>query len=166
MSERNCANCGQTIVPGVCGNLCLKCKLDELAGSPDNSPSDQKKYCDVKDLSELTGYSEEHVRRMARNRRLPPSFPGIKKYIWPRQVVEDHFPLGQPPTPKIPASPIQEKALAMCRRHDHSWLREEEYEGNSYIREPKVESRKNGASIGFDHICYFCGYTEYHPFGR
>ena len=59
---------------------------------------------------------------------------------------------------------IQEKAYAMCQRNDHSWMGEEEYAGNSYLRETKTDKGEYTITVGFVHTCYFCGYKEYRYF--
>ena len=110
------------------------------------------------------GLSEEQVRRKARSGTLPRRVPGIKRYLWLKSHFDQWYNEGQP-IPKIPTSPIQEKALAMCKRKDHSWMKEEEYEGNSYLREPRTDTIRKRVVIGFDNTCYFCNFTEYHRFG-
>lgn len=160
MSERICTKCGRTILEGVSGNLCLKCKLDS---SPESSVNSL--HYDVKDMMEILGLeSEEQVRRLSRAGKIPGRVPGITKHLFIKKIVDKWIEEGSPIL-RIPNSPIQEKARAMCKQGDHSWIKEEDYEGNSYSRECQVNTEGDKVKIGYLHKCYFCDYTEYHPFG-
>ena len=113
-------------------------------------------YYDTGDMSQKLGISEKQVRRNANNGKIRPRrVPGVQGYLWPKPAVDQWIDEGQPIS-RIPTSPVPEKAFAMCKRNDHSWMGDEEYSGNSYLRESKVDKGQHTMSIGSVHTCYFC----------
>ncbi len=160
MINRYCMKCGRLIVPGVSGNLCLKCKLDRSSESEERSPYYSDLLYTVRDIALKLGVSERTVRRKAHAGRIPGAVPTDKQYFFDRKEVDEWIKAGQPIF-RVPTSPIQEKAYAMCTSNDHSWMAEEEYDGNSYIRESQADMGQNSIIISFVHTCYFCGHKEH-----
>jgi len=161
MTTKYCTNCGNKLPPHNVGQRCPTCQEK----AKEKHVSALQDYYTTRDMMEILDLtSEEQVRRLSREGKIPGRVPGIKQHLFVKKIVDKWIEEGQP-IPRIPTSPIQEKARAMCRRHDHSWMREEEYEGNSYLRETQVDQGEHTIIIGFIHRCYFCDYTEYHPFG-
>lgn len=154
--DRLCTKCRRKIVAGMPGDLCLKCKLDETSESDGMSLYNSGSFYDVIDISQKLGLSEAQVRRIARKGEIPGKIPGIKRHLFDKKTVDNWIERGRLAI-KTPTSPIQEKAYAMCKRNDHSWMEEEEYEGNSYLSESHCEMKPNSLVISYTHTCYFCG---------
>tara|TARA_B100000315_G_scaffold245768_2_gene272210 strand:- start:143 stop:412 length:270 start_codon:yes stop_codon:yes gene_type:complete len=88
-----------------------------------------------------------------------PVLPSLEGSLCLRCLIDE----GQP-IPKTLNNPVQEKAFAMCKSNDHSWMKDDEYAGDSYIREIRTSEGQYTVTIGFVHTCYFCGHKEFSHF--
>ena len=152
------------------GKLCSKCHIGEV---PDNIPGSVCEYCsaevsphyDVQNMRDILGLSsDEQVRRKARKGEIPGRVPGIRRCLWRREDIDAWLKQSQP-IPRIPTSPLQEEALALCKKKDHSWLWDDKYEGIAYARKDASTYDSHVIKIGWNHTCYFCKFSQYIPFG-
>jgi predicted DNA-binding transcriptional regulator AlpA len=88
---RVCRRCGITLNRYHKGNFCYACqdkRLEEII-------TDDKDFIDAEEFAHILGLENvESVRRLARNGKLPPRIPGIRKYRWLRSVVEEWIKQG------------------------------------------------------------------------
>jgi len=111
------------------------------------------------DLLGLT--SEEQVRRLSRNGKIPGRVPGIKQHLFARPIVNPWLKQNQT-LPKIPTNPLQEEARARCGNKDHDWLSDERFSGLAYSSEDAAKQQSEKViSVGHDRTCYFCGYSTF-----
>jgi len=166
MSDRYCVKCGRRII-GIAGLLCLDCKLDKTPESQDESLRYSELYYDTKDMSSIMVLSERQVRRKAHDDQIPGKVPGIKRHLFDKKKVDKWREGGYkiPKTPKLPkppTSPLQEEALAKCRKKDHSWLSDPKYDGIAYTSKPTtVKQTKYTVLAGYKRTCYFCKFSTF-----
>lgn len=151
MKTRLCRICGKPISPALDGALCLECLDKRLNYSED--------YYDTRDLARLLCLGQRQVRKKACRGQIPGKVPGIKRHLFSRDKVDAWMDAGQSSI-RIPVTPRQEKASAMCRRGDHAWMADEEYQGDSYDFDERYEHMPNSVRLVFVHTCYFCGHQE------
>lgn len=152
-----CSKCKNREVPkGFPGDLCVECSLDQ--------PDEANPYYQAKDLAQLLQISEEQVRRKAREGKIPRGVPGIRRRLWLKSVIKEWIGEGQP-VPRIPTSPLQEEARALCKKKDHSWLHDDKYDGIAYAKKDETRMGEHTVKIGWRHTCYFCGFSQYIQFG-
>lgn len=66
------------------GALCFPCQDKESEKlTTDDSPT-----YDVQDMARILRLEDEQVRRLARKGKLPPRVPVVRKWLWPREIVE------------------------------------------------------------------------------
>jgi len=86
MTNRKCGRCGATLSsdnPGVFCSPCQKKRFEEKYGTTDNI------HYTADDLAGILGLqSEEQVRRLARQGKLPPRIPGIRRYLWLKGTID------------------------------------------------------------------------------
>lgn len=83
--KRKCPQCGTVLSMRNPGTLCFPCqdKQSEKLMSGD-SP-----IYDVQDMAHILGLrSSEQVRRLAREGKLPPRVPVVRKWLWSREIVD------------------------------------------------------------------------------
>ena len=82
---RMCCECGVLLTRDNPGVLCFDCQEDRRGNlAPDNRP-----YYDAKDMARILGLeSDEEVKRLARQKKLPPRIPAVRKCLWHKEVVE------------------------------------------------------------------------------
>ena len=84
--DRYCKICNRLLSERNPGCICVLCqnKLLPKLGSPENL------YYDAEDMAALFVLKNaESVKRKARRGELPPRIPGIRKCLWPKEVIED-----------------------------------------------------------------------------
>jgi len=154
MINKYCERCGTNTVENPDVELCTKCIDKRLNYSG--------LYYDTWDVARVMGLSERMVRRKAHKCLIPGKIPGIKRHLFKKDDVDKWLEAGQPVPiiPKTPTTPLQEKARAMCKSDDHSWMKDEEYDGDSYTRETMIDGHQYHINVRFVHTCYFCGHKE------
>lgn len=81
---KKCLECGSFLNQYHLGELCWPCKEKKLEQVAPGS-----ELLDAEDLAEiLLLKNAESVKRAARQGRIPPRVPGIKKCLWHRSVIE------------------------------------------------------------------------------
>ena len=83
---RVCAQCGAVLNQYNPGKLCFPCqkqKQDELTEKTGNSLN-----YDVNDLCSILGLSQEQVRRLGRDKKIPGKIPEIKRHLYVKEVVD------------------------------------------------------------------------------
>jgi len=84
--SKKCKLCGKVLNRYNPGYFCYSCQEKRIEAR--DYMSHNANY-DVYDMVYILGLqSDESVRRLARQGKLPPSIPGIKKYQWPRDVID------------------------------------------------------------------------------
>ena len=117
----------------------------------------ESKYYDIKDLAEILGKNEEQVRRDFRQGKIPGRLPLEKKVRFLKKTVNDWLEDGQPVL-WIPPSPLMIEAEKLCEGKDHGWLLDEQYKGIAYLSKESVAwQSENIITVGYKHVCYFCG---------
>lgn len=86
MSKRTCVNCGASLRSNNPGTLCSPCQEKQ---AEKRKADIESLHYDVEDMRVLLGlYSQEQVRRRAREKKLPPAVPGNRRWLWFREVVD------------------------------------------------------------------------------
>ncbi len=81
---RICRECETVLSSNNPGKLCYACQEKHL-GNLDASDS----YYDAQDLADILGLqSAESVKRLAQKDLLPQRIPAIRKYLWPKEVID------------------------------------------------------------------------------
>jgi len=154
--QLKCHLCGAKLRQGNPGPLCSPCqekRLEQVAAGG-------SLYYTVSDLTHIMGFeSEESVRRLGRKRTIPGRYPGIRRHLYLKAVVDDWIRSGSRVEGK-PTSPLQEEAHALCIEGDHRWLNDERFDGHAYETETVSEFRNCILSISHKRTCYFCGHVE------
>ena len=86
MLKRTCVNCGASLSSYNPGPLCAPCqkKLAE-----ERKTITKGLHYDVEDMRLILGMdSQEHVRRLARDGKLPRRIPGVRRWLWLKEVVD------------------------------------------------------------------------------
>ena len=92
MNDKKCARCKAGLSVSNPGFICLPCQRKLI---DDWARASEVRYLDVEDMRVLLGLdSEEQVRRLARQGKLPPRIPAIKKWLWEEEVVRDWMRSG------------------------------------------------------------------------
>ncbi|MDD4924723.1 MAG: hypothetical protein PHF74_07865 [Dehalococcoidales bacterium] len=154
MIKKLCIKCKVRYLPAdFPGNICPACapeRIDKTGEGP---------HYDVADMMNLLGLeSGEQVRRLARQGKLPERIPLIRKCLWDKAAVDEMLRSGRL-IHQLPQGPRYSKALAMCKKADHSWMEDEEYAG-FYESEPRVDKGTNTLTVGYKYVCRFCGYEK------
>jgi hypothetical protein len=58
---------------------------------------------------------------------------------------------------------LQEEAYSLCQQGDHSWMRDERFEGQACTVVYSAEVIGNASKTTATYRCYFCQYQETHP---
>lgn len=156
--QRKCVGCGANLREDNPGTLCTPCQTKKLAQLADRGPS----YYTAADLTYLLGLeNEESVKRLGRKGIIPGRMPGIKKHLYLKEAVDAWIKAGNRVAVK-PTSPIQAEAYALCVKGDHSWMREERFEGQAYqtLEFPGEINERQGIVMSDKRACYFCGHIE------
>jgi hypothetical protein len=159
MSKKLCPKCkNYYLAEESSTGLCVLCSSD-LPGD-----SSLPSYYNVHDLRCLLGLSsDEQVRRKARRGELPRNLPARRQYLWSKVAIDEWLEAGQP-IPRIPTSPLQEEARAMCDKKDHTWLGDDKYSGVAFSSKDEFRiTPLNTVALGRHHTCYFCGFSKYLP---
>jgi hypothetical protein len=82
--KRECAQCGKGLTTYNPGTLCFSCQ-DREQEKP--MSGDSRTY-DVGEMARILGLGSEQVRRLARQGKLPPRVPVVRKWLWYRKVVD------------------------------------------------------------------------------
>lgn len=92
MAARRCTSCRTVLSMSNPGLLCLPCQetlVDKWASVAIS------RHLDVEDMRVLLGLeSQEQVKRIARDGKLPPRIPAIKRWLWEEEVVRDWIRSG------------------------------------------------------------------------
>lgn len=92
MTARRCASCRAVLSMSNPGLICLPCQeklVDKWASAS------RSRYLDVEDMRVILGLeSQEQVRRLARDGKLPPRIPVVKRGLWEEEVVRDWMRSG------------------------------------------------------------------------
>ena len=98
---KKCFNCGHKINMYNRGKRCYACQEKEVEKITEQEGPDV--HYNVKQMCKILGLeSEESVRRLARKPgKLPPRVPGIKKWLWLRDVINEWIRSGHKLTPTI-----------------------------------------------------------------
>ena len=160
--QRKCIGCSANLKGDNPGTLCPSCQTKKLAQLADSGPS----YYTAADLTYILGLeNEESVKRLGRKGIIPGRVPGIKKHLYLKEAVDAWIKAGNKLVMK-PTSPIQAEAYALCIMDDHTWMRDERFEGQAYqtIESPSEISDRQGIVMSYKRSCYFCGHIEIVPF--
>lgn len=91
MSKRKCIQCGTILSQSNLGDLCRPCQKKRL----DEQLNAEEPNYDAEALAYLLGLtSGESVKRKARNGELPPRIPGVRKWLWPKDVIDSWIRSG------------------------------------------------------------------------
>lgn len=83
--NRTCSQCGTKLNQYNDGTLCVLCQDKE---SEKLTTGDRYRY-DAEEVARLLGLkSAEQVRRLARNKKLPPRIPAVRRWLWDKEVVD------------------------------------------------------------------------------
>ncbi|GAG18682.1 unnamed protein product [marine sediment metagenome] len=158
MLKRQCIECDNPIPLHYIGRRCSECLIAALESTTYTSP-DPYNVRDMADILNLT--SEEQVRRLSREGKIPGRIPGIKQHLFIQPIVNKWLKQNQT-LPKIPTNPLQAEAKARCDNKDHDWLYDERFNGIAYISEEGAKQQSEKViSTGHDRTCYFCGYSTF-----
>ncbi len=81
-----CPKCGGVLNQYNPGPLCAPCQ-GKLAD--ERTTITEGLHYDVEDMRLILGLdSQEHVRRLARNGKLPRRIPGVRRWLWFKEVVD------------------------------------------------------------------------------
>ena len=86
MGERLCSECGKCLTIYNPSHICWACQ-DKLA--EESFKFFEEQYIDVKQMAQILKLSEEQVRRLSSNDRLPPSIPVRRKKLWDKEVIRN-----------------------------------------------------------------------------
>jgi len=121
--------------------------------------TDRYNVRDMADILDLT--SEEQVRRLSRDGKIPGRVPGIKQHLFVQSIVNLWLKQNQI-FPKIPTNPLQKEAKSKCNNEDHSWLTDERFNGIAYSSEPTtIKQTEYTVLAGYNRTCYFCKYSTF-----
>jgi len=85
----------------------------------------------------------------------------IKRHLFVKEIVDSWIKQDQP-IPRMPTTPLQEEAKALCENDDHDWLSDERFNGIAYSsRDDTRQQSETVISVGYTRTCYFCGYTTF-----
>ncbi|GEM_PF-633096 len=160
--QRKCVECGSNLREGNPGPLCAPCQEKRLKNVEDT----ERRHYTVEDLRYILNLeSEESVKRLGRKGIIPGRMPGIKKHLYLKDAVDDWIKAENKLVRK-PTSPIQDEAYALCIMSDHTWMRDERFEGQAYqtMESPSEISDRRGIVMSYKRACYFCGHIEVVPF--
>ncbi|MBL7124552.1 MAG: hypothetical protein ISS51_00430 [Dehalococcoidales bacterium] len=82
---RICENCGHALGRYNPGKNCYACQEKRREGIVNMSESPNY---DVGNLAYLLDLSEAQVKRNENDGKIPPRIPGIRKYLWPKKVID------------------------------------------------------------------------------
>ena len=82
--ERKCPQCGTVLSMTNPGTLCFPCQHKE---SEKLTTGDSPTY-EVEDMARILRLGSEQVRRLARQGKLPPRIPAVRKWLWSKEVVD------------------------------------------------------------------------------
>ena len=156
MSDKLCTRCKLNTVEDPYEELCQDC-IDKTLYYRDL-------YYDIKYLAQIMGVSERTARRRAHDDKIPGKIPDDTRHLFKKDVIDEWDKAGQliQISPKTPTNPLQEKALARCRKKDHSWLSDPKYDGIAYTSEQTtVKQTKYTVLVGYNRTCYFCKYSTF-----
>jgi len=158
MNERLCRSCGAPIPLQYTGRLCAGCLIDAVESKSGTNAT----HYTIKDMTDLLGYtSEEYVRRLSREGKIPGRVPGTKRHIFFQSIINQWLKQNQT-LPGIPASPLQEEAKERCDHNDHDWLYDETFDGVAYRTYDDVtQGWEEVLKVGYRkrRSCFFCGYS-------
>ena len=84
--ERICLNCGIPLSRYNLGTICGPCQKIQAG---ELQAAFNSLHYTVEDMRRILGLdSQEQVRRLARDGKLPPRVPAIKRWLWLRKVVD------------------------------------------------------------------------------
>jgi len=86
MADRKCAQCGAVLNQYNSGKLCFPCqvkKREELIEKIGDGPN-----YDVNDMCSILGLSQEQVRRLGREGKIPGKIPEIRRQLFLRELVD------------------------------------------------------------------------------
>jgi len=160
--QRKCVECGASLREGNPGPLCSPCQEKRLKNVEDT----ERRHYTVEELRYILNLeSQESVKRLGRKGIIPGRMPGIKKHLYLKEAVDAWIKTENNLVMK-PSSPIQAEAYALCIKDDHTWMRDERFEGQAYqtIESPSEISDRQGIVMSNKRTCYFCGHIEVVPF--
>ena len=157
MTKRQCIECDNPIPLRYIGRRCPKC----LVAALESTTSTYADHYTVRDMADLLGLtSEEQVRRLSRDRKIPGRVPGWQ-HLFVQSIVNAWIKQNQT-LPKVPSNPLQEEAKKRCENKDHEWLFDERFDGTAYSSEDEaIQQSENVTSVGYKRTCYFCGYSTF-----
>ena len=155
--ERSCKQCGGYIIDELPVPYCLTCLRHLEPEVLENL------FYTVKDLAALPGYSEEHIRRLARKGGIPGRINFLGRHYFLKAIVDADLGKPRPATP-TPATPRQAEAYERCQRGDHEWLGDEEYR-EAYFEKETSRLAPNRLKIMFVRTCFFCGHQQTYDIG-
>jgi len=85
--------CGASLSAGSAGGYCFSW---HRSASDTGEMEEVVVYC-VKDVAALLGCSEEHVRRLSRNKKMPDPIDTRGKKLWPKKSIDTWLKLGSLP---------------------------------------------------------------------
>jgi len=124
-----CIKCGKPISSYNPSDLCWACQEKNIYSMVESGGPNYT----LEDMRVILGFqSDTQVKRMWAKGSIPGRIPGIKKYLFHKQTVDEWVKSGGI-IPKQPTNPIQHEAYERCKKNDHSWLHDERFEGHVAI---------------------------------
>ena len=148
---RECRECGAGLAKGSSRSICMSCleKIEQL----------KSLSYTVTEIANLLRISEEQVRRLGRQGKIPGRVPG-KKHLYVKKFIDGWIGSGGKET-EGPTN-LKARLQKLCRDNDHSWFFEQGFEQYGYISAP-VHKASEGITqgiAGYFRTCIFCGYRE------
>ena len=107
--KNKCPKCGGVLNQYNPGPLCAPCQ-EKLA--EERKIITESLHYDVEDMRLILGLdSKEHVRRLAREGKLPHRIPVIRKWLWLREVVDSWIKSGHQ---LLPANSEEAEAILIA----------------------------------------------------
>lgn len=89
-SKRTCSKCGCILASHNRNSICAPCQKAAKENSHNTSESCDQRYYDLEQIRELLGLdSYEQARRKAHRGEIPGRVPGIRRYLFDKQTVDN-----------------------------------------------------------------------------
>ena len=89
MEKKRCRFCGASLSQNHSGDICSPCEESGRGCVTAGTPEDMELY-DVQDIQRIWRLeSEEHVRRLGREEKIPGRIRGIKRHLYLKEVVDE-----------------------------------------------------------------------------
>jgi len=152
--QRTCKICGAALNAYNTTSLCGACqkKTVEAVSSEENL------YYTTKDMMRLLGLvSEEQVRPMSRDVKIPGRIPSIRRHLFLKDEVNKWLRTGNSSAIQLVDIGLKE-ASRQCKLGDHSFFEDESLNGRAYISGYIHHLDKNIITMFTRKTCAFCGY--------